>query len=90
MNVFLGPVMCPEDFIALSAVLLWELLIIEIMHQTYDAPFFLVLPPLSGNVSQNPFNSEGMFNKALILIIFCKELKGFFSRWNFWAHFKTS
>jgi hypothetical protein len=90
MNVFLGPVMHPEDLLALSAVLLGELLIIEIMYQTNDTPLFLIFSPLSGTIAHHPFHREGMFNEALILVVFCKELKGFFSGWNFRAHFKTS
>jgi hypothetical protein len=90
VNVLFRPVLGPEDFIALSAVLVRKLLVIQIMHEADDTPFFLVLPLFSGHVTHNPFHGEGMFNEALILVVFRKELKGVFSGRNFWAHFKTS
>jgi hypothetical protein len=49
------------------------------MDQTDDAPFFFIFSPLSRTIAHDPFHCKGVFDKAVILIVFCKKSISFFS-----------
>jgi hypothetical protein len=65
--------MLPEDLPCLGAVLIGKPFIIEVVDETDDSPFLLVLTALPGNVTHHPFDGVGMLAQAVAFIILMQK-----------------
>jgi hypothetical protein len=68
-DIFLWPPLLLEDLSCLGAVLIGKLFIIEVMDQTDDPPLLLVLAPLPGDITHDPFDRIGMLAQAIAFVI---------------------
>ena len=69
-DVFFRPVVFPQDFLGLFTMLVGKLLVIEVVDQADDPPFFFVFITLAGHIAHDPFDGQGMFDQAFGLVVF--------------------
>lgn len=79
VDVVGGVVALGEDFAGFCAVLGRELLVIEVVDEADEAPFFDIFVALAGEVSHGGFNGEGVLDGFVGVVEFFEECEGLFA-----------
>ncbi len=76
----------PEEIPRFLAVLVGELLIVQVVHQTDDAPFLFILAFLAGTITHHRLDSQSVLNQAIVLIVFFKQRECLLAGWLSFGH----
>jgi hypothetical protein len=76
-DVFLRPPVLAENLGALVAVLLGKSLVVQVVDQADDSPFFFVFPPLPRKIPHDGLYRQGVFDEAVALVVLFEKEKGF-------------
>src|SRR5664280_1695678 len=81
VNVLLVDASLLQDLPGLVTVLIRELLIVDIMHQSDSSPLLLILAQQAREMPHHAFDGQTVGNKGRRIVVLAQQLVCFISRW---------